>query len=124
GFKSGDRAPHTPATATARAFARTTWPTARRAACCPRPVRMMSAVGTARFTAARSTDKGVRTRRRGASTASRWELMTASPPVPVHEPPQCLHREDQPVEVVIDVDVAREPGAGEARLDPGSVRPL
>jgi len=42
----------------------------------------------------------------------------------VEVPAQRVHREHQPVQVVVDVEVAREASAGELRLVPVAVGPL
>src|SRR5579875_3987736 len=115
--------------------ATTSWPGARSAPRRPAgPVTATGVPGDSRGTSARTapdtesapepvTVAGPMAR---ASTPVGTRTITgsATPTTPVHEAPQRADREDQPVQVVVDVEVAGEAGAGEPRLVPGAVRSL
>ena len=105
GCRSAERPPATPTSATAvsaSSFAASSAP-ARRARSGPAPM-MTSAPPTAKA----STRRAVRT-------------LSSAVGFSVHEAPQGRHREHEPVQVIVDVEVARESGPGEPRLVPRAV---
>ena len=56
--------------------------------------------------------------------APAWGLAAPIPPLPADKAAKGANRKGQPVEVVVQVEVAREAGSGELRLVPGAVRAL
>src|SRR5439155_2924473 len=86
----------------------------------PRPLRARAPCPSARRCSRGRTTPGAGRAPRGGGVPAPRGSRAAT----VDVAPECANRKDEPVEVVVDVEVAREAGAGEPRLVPAAVGEL